>query len=148
MPTPGLISKENLKQILVFVPAVVYNIFVVLFSCQVNYITQKRICPAFELQILLCRVGAFFHAPVFCIYRLLNHRGMQDTITKTGCSEMSAACFCILQRALRQGYLVQCENMKAVYRSSRKKLLPLPAGAPAPAFFLRPERIRVIRVIT
>ena len=63
MPTPGLISKENLKQILVFVPAVVYNIFVVLFSYQVNYITQKRICPACGLQILLCRVGAFFHAP-------------------------------------------------------------------------------------
>ena len=63
MPTPGLISKENLKQILVFVPAVVYNIFVVLFSYQVNYITQKRICPACGLQILLCRVEAFFHAP-------------------------------------------------------------------------------------
>ena len=63
MPTPGLISKENLKQILVFVPAVVYNIFVVLFSCQVNDITQRRICPACGLQILLCRVGAFFHAP-------------------------------------------------------------------------------------
>ncbi|MDD7122436.1 MAG: hypothetical protein PUH81_07135, partial [Clostridiales bacterium] len=57
--------KENLKQILVFVPAVVYNIFVVLFSCQVNYITQKRICPACELQILLCRLGDFFHAPVY-----------------------------------------------------------------------------------
>ena len=39
------------------------NIFVVLFSYQVNYITQKRICPACGLQILLCRVGAFFHAP-------------------------------------------------------------------------------------
>ena len=63
MPTPGQISKENLKQILVFFPAVVYNIFVVLFSYQVNYITQKRICPACGLQILLCRVGAFFHAP-------------------------------------------------------------------------------------
>lgn len=63
MPTPGLISKENLKQILVFIPAVVYNIFVVLFSCQVNDITQRRICPACGLQILLCRVGAFFHAP-------------------------------------------------------------------------------------
>ena len=65
MPTPGLISKENLKQILVFVPAVVYNIFVVLFSYQVNDITQRRICPACGLQILLCRVGAFFHAPFF-----------------------------------------------------------------------------------
>ena len=63
MPTPGLISKENLKQILVFVPAVVYNIFVVLFSCQVNYITQRRICPACGLQILLCRVGPFFTPP-------------------------------------------------------------------------------------
>ena len=63
MPTPGQISKENLKQILVFFPAVVYNIFVVLFSCQVNDITQRRICPACGLQILLCRVGAFFHAP-------------------------------------------------------------------------------------
>ena len=42
-----------------------YNIFVVLFSCQVNYITQKRICPACGLQILLCRVGAFFHAPFY-----------------------------------------------------------------------------------
>ena len=63
MPTPGLISKENLKQILVFVPDVENNIFVVLFSYQVNYITQKRICPACGLQILLCRVGAFFHAP-------------------------------------------------------------------------------------
>ena len=65
MPTPGLISKENLKQILVFVPAVVYNIFVVLFSYQVNYITQKRICPACGLQILLCRVGPFFTPPFF-----------------------------------------------------------------------------------
>ena len=63
MPTPGQISKENLKQILVFFPAVVYNIFVVLFSSQLNYTTQKRICPACGLQILLCRVGAFFHAP-------------------------------------------------------------------------------------
>ena len=63
MPTPGQISKENLKQILVFFPAVVYNIFVVLFSFQLNYTTQKRICPACGLQILLCRVGAFFHAP-------------------------------------------------------------------------------------
>lgn len=63
MPTPGQISKENLKQILVFFPAVVYNICVVLFSFQLNYTTQKRICPACGLQILLCRVGAFFHAP-------------------------------------------------------------------------------------
>ena len=66
MPTSGLISKENLKQILVFFPAVVYNIFVVLFSFQLNYTTQKRICPACGLQILFCLLGAFFHSPIFC----------------------------------------------------------------------------------
>lgn len=65
MPTPGQISKENLKQILVFFPAVVYNICVVLFSFQLNYTTQKRICPACGLQILFCLLGAFFHSP-FC----------------------------------------------------------------------------------
>ena len=63
MPTPGQISKENLKQILVFFPAVVYNICVVLFSFQLNYTTQKRICPACGLQILFCLLGAFFHSP-------------------------------------------------------------------------------------
>ena len=63
MPTPGQISKENLKQILVFFPAVVYNICVVLFSSQLNYTTQKRICPACGLQILFCLLGAFFHSP-------------------------------------------------------------------------------------
>ena len=65
MPTPGQISKENLKQILVFFPAVVYNICVVLFSFQLNYTTQKRICPACGLQILFCLLGAFFHSPLF-----------------------------------------------------------------------------------
>ena len=64
MPTPGQISKENLKQILVFFPAVVYNICVVLFSFQLNYTTQKRICPACGLQILFCLLGAFFHSPI------------------------------------------------------------------------------------
>ena len=66
MPTPGQISKENLKQILVFFPAVVYNICVVLFSFQLNYTTQKRICPACGLQILFCLLRAFFHSPPSC----------------------------------------------------------------------------------
>ena len=87
MPTPGQISKENLKEILAFVPVVVYNICVVLFSSQLNYTTQKRICPSFGLQILFCLVGAFFHSPTHPspkpreTIRLLRSRYLDATLT-------------------------------------------------------------------
>ena len=64
MPTPGQISKENLKQILVFFPAVVYNICVVFFSFQLNYTTQKRICPACGLQIPFLSPWGVFSQPL------------------------------------------------------------------------------------
>ena len=84
MPTPGQISKENLKQILVFFPAVVYNICVVLFSFQLNYTTQKRICPACGLQILFCLLRAFFHSPPRPLQALYVHHQVAEFIYAQG----------------------------------------------------------------
>ena len=142
MPTPGQISKENLKQILVFVPAVVYNIFVVLFSCQVNYITQRRICPACGLQILLCRVGPFFTPPLFsgikipaehsrCKSALAGlHRELVEKPFSTGCEwELRLPLFCTCHPISASCFHPQ-DMLKSFYPSCRPSTAQMKGAFP------------------